>query len=419
MGQPVEIKKGAVGANTVGSSDSISGMIMGGIATADVLLGDVKTLYSTNDAEALGLTAAYDTDNNVRVWYAIKEFFRKYGNSTKLYIMIVDQSLTMETLLLDATSIYFKKMVIDAKGEMKQFGVIKNVPADYIAVILDGMDDDVLDSIAAGQAAAQWAWDSDRPLNILIEGRELTGAAAAVQDLRAIADLDAEEVSVVIAQDWDYAETLDALGKVHASVGTALGCLARRKVNENIGEIIDEMNLADATTKDFLTPGLSSHAKTIDLEDDLPTLDVKGYIYALSYTDYNGVYFNNDHTCTQVIIDAQGNMNHHQISHGRTIGKAKRRLRTVYMPKINSVQPLDPATGKLPIERIKYLEAIGDQVFSDMARPKVEEISFGKTTIDPDSDLLTPPKELLTSFYVIPYGTVAKIKGTINLKQRT
>jgi len=44
------------------------------------------------------------------------------------------------------------------------------------------------------------------------------------------------------------------------------------------------------------------------------------------------------------------------------------------------------------------------------------EISEGKTTIDPNSNLLTGDKALIASFELVPYGTINKIKGSINLK---
>lgn len=44
------------------------------------------------------------------------------------------------------------------------------------------------------------------------------------------------------------------------------------------------------------------------------------------------------------------------------------------------------------------------------------EITQGKTTTDPDSDLLTIPRELKVSFVLVPTGQIDTIKGTINLK---
>ncbi|MEG1199336.1 MAG: hypothetical protein RSD53_08095, partial [Algoriella sp.] len=59
------------------------------------------------------------------------------------------------------------------------------------------------------------------------------------------------------------------------------------------------------------------------------------------------------------------------------------------------------------------LEQIGDDVFADMQNSN--ELSLGKTTIDPDSDLLVK-KELIVNFVIVPMGTLGEITGTINIK---
>ncbi|MCG8776518.1 hypothetical protein G1K67_13535, partial [Tenacibaculum finnmarkense] len=43
------------------------------------------------------------------------------------------------------------------------------------------------------------------------------------------------------------------------------------------------------------------------------------------------------------------------------------------------------------------------------------EITFGKTFVDKDSDLIVS-KELKVSFVLVPKGAIGEIKGTINLK---
>lgn len=419
--QGATFNKGNVGPNVAGSADGTSAMILPGVAVATLIaLNEMKELRRLKDAEALGLTKEYDAANNIRVWYHIKEFYRLAGDGVKLFIMLVDNTVTAGDLNLtlaatveDAGGIHCKKMVIDAEGEIKLFGFAMNPAAGYIETILDGLDADVQAAIPKAQAFAQWAWASDRSLNVFLEGRSFTGTGAAAQDLRDITDLLAEEVSVIIGQDWNYADDLDALGQKHACLGTYLGAMARIRVNQNPGEV-ETMNLTNATTGDFLVAGLSGHQKSSEMEDDLVTLDEKGYNFTFRYTDWPGVYFNNDHTCTPIIIDSEGNHNHHQASYGRTVGKAARKLRQRMLPKVKSVQRIDPVTGKLDGNVIKFFDALGDEVFKEME--EAAEVSTGKTYTDPDSNLLTPPRVLDVSFSVVPYGTIDKISGFINLK---
>jgi hypothetical protein len=61
------------------------------------------------------------------------------------------------------------------------------------------------------------------------------------------------------------------------------------------------------------------------------------------------------------------------------------------------------------------LETIGDNIFTDMKN--AVEISSGKTTVDPNSDLLVA-KELKVAFNIQPTGVLGFLNGTINLKAK-
>src|SRR5688500_16265769 len=179
-------------------------MIFYGVAALTHALATVATISDVADAEALDIDAAFDTTNNVRVYRHIKEFYRKAGEGKKLYIMLVAQAVSMEDMVEDTGSVYAKKLIIEAAGEIRQLGVVINPTADYVSVLLDGLDSDVRNAIPKAQLLAEWARDSFRPCNILLEGREFNGTAAAAVDLRAIPDTPADHVSVIIGQDWDY-----------------------------------------------------------------------------------------------------------------------------------------------------------------------------------------------------------------------
>lgn len=423
--QGVIIDKGKVGPNALSGSDGESGLILHGVAVADkIALGEIKVLYSLKDALALGLDAAYDTTNNIRVYHHIKEFYRiptALGvTGLPLHIMLVDNSvttgdldITLEDIITDTTSIYAKKLITDAGGKIRLLGAGMNPAAGYTSTILDGLDADVRATIPKAQLLADWAWDTHRPIHVFLEGREFSGTAAAAQDLRAITGVEAGQVSVTILQDYGYAEGLDALGKKYADIGTLLGAAAAIAVHQNVGEV-ETMNLQDVTRDAFVTPGISSHQTLNEVEDEFDTFDTKGYVMGITYSDYAGVYVNDDHACAPVVIDAEGFENINSISASRVIGKARRRLRNALLPKVKSTHEVDATTGKLPVEKIKYFEGIGDEEFLTMQ--KAGEISGGKTYVDPDSDLRTPPKSLLVDYAVVTNVSIGEIRGSINLK---
>ena len=199
-----------------------------------------------------------------------------------------------------------------------------------------------------------------------------------------------------------------------ADLGTMLGSIAKKAVNENIGEV-EGGNLVDVTNNKWLVAGLSNHQTVAGWDSQLEALDSKGYVFAISYTGIAGYYWNNDHTCTPIKKDKDGYFNEYTISYGRTHDKAVRDLRTCLLPKVKSTQPVDPSTGKLPQALVTYFERLADDdVFNTMAAEGL--ITAGKTTVDPNSDLLISPRELKVSFVLVPTGQIDEIKGTINLK---
>jgi hypothetical protein len=417
----VIIRKGKIGPSVAGKPFKTSALIMNGIAVAGKLtLGQVYQLYRPSDANALGLDEAYDTTNNVVVYHHISEFYAMAGEGVPLYIMVVAQSVLPGTMLDDASSLYCKKLIIEAKGEIFQLGLCFNPQSSYTETAVDGLNSDIRAAIKKAQTLHEWAYDTFRPVQILLEGRNYTGPAASALNLRAVPDgpagatYEADRVSVVVAQDWDFAETLTGLARKYADVGTALGTIAAGEVNECIGEV-ETRNLSDADRGRWLTAALSNHTKTSAQEADLDTLHDKGYIFADLYPGVSGYRFNGDPTCTPIIVDADGNMNCHTIGYGRTFDFSARNLRAALLPLVNKVKPVDTATGKLPTGVIKDIEAKGNDVFDDMAAQGW--LSGGKMTVDPDSDILVE-KLLETSFKVVPYGTIGLIDGTMNLKTK-
>ena len=228
------------------------------------------------------------------------------------------------------------------------------------------------------------------------------------------ATLEAFKVSVCIGQDYQYADQFSDRRRTMADVGTMLGTIAAKAVNENIGEVATG-NITNATKGIWVEAGLSNHKKIAEWDAQLETLDEKGYIFAIAYAGLAGFYWNNDYTCTPLVKDKDGYFNEYTISYGRVIDKCVRGLRTALLPYVKSSQPVDPTTGKLPPALCTNFEAIADNaVFVPMQA--AGEITSGKTTIDPDSNLLITPRVLKVSFVVVPTGCIDEIKGTINLK---
>ena len=406
----VDILKGKIGANTINNGAGISGMVIASSAPSGLSLGTVSVVYNLVDVEALGITPVFDADNGVNVYRHLREFFRMAGEGQKLYILLVPQDTAMTEICEDTDEKYGKKLLIEADGEIRQIAIAVNPIGE--TTHLNGLPEDVYNAIAQAQGLALWAYNKHFPCQILLEGYDYAGLATSTADLRDLPNLQATKVSIVIGQDWTCADGLTGNAQKLADVGTALGTLSKAIINQNIGEN-ESFNLTNATFRAWLVAGLSSHQKNVDVYSDLQTLEDKGYIFGVTYPGLDGVRWNNDHTCAEIIRDAEGNVNEHTISFGRTLDETSRNLRTSLLPKVKTSHPVNSKTGKLPIGVIKNFEGIGDTVLGDMVSRK--EISDGQTIVDPESDLIVD-KTLKIKFRVVPYGSINEIRGTVNLK---
>jgi hypothetical protein len=419
----VNITRGTLGANVLDRDDAICGLLANGVAvTADagagilgIAVGQTVKITSLKEAAAYGIDKAYDTANNVRVFRHISEFFRICGEGNTLYLMFYPGK---PDAAFGAT--YGKKMIADAEGKIRMLAVswtpqlVEEAPDLYEG----GFGGYMSTAIPAAQEFYDWAFGTFRPCQIVLEGYGYDAVSvASAPNLRELTvsgnTYEGFKVSVCIGQDYKFADGLDAVGKKMADVGSMLGSLAYRNANQNIGEVAGG-DLMDAKKEKWLVAGLSNHQTIADMDGDLEDLDTKGYIFAIRYAGYAGLYWNNDHTATPIIQDEDGRFNEYTISYGRVHDKAVRDLRNVLLPYVKSTQPVDKSTGLLPRAIVANFEAIGDGVFQKMIQEGL--ISAGKTTVDATSNLLVSPRELKVSFVIVPTGQIDEIKGVINLK---
>lgn len=408
----VVITEGVIGTNVAADGREF-GLICNGVAVAGkAALGQAYMLRRPSDATAIGIDAAYDSANSVQVYRHISEFYRRAGEGQKLHIMLVDQTKKPIDMVADA-----KLLAVEAGGVISDMAFAYNPTAEYVDALLNGINADVSAAIPVLQGFADWCDANDMPLHVILEGRAIADDVSTCADLRALVvteqPFDAEKVTLVVGQDWTYAETLNALGKKFADVGTFLGVVASMPWNRNPGEV-ETQNLTDAKIGVWTVGGLSNHKRYSEVFADLETLNEKGYVFPVRYQGIAGYWFNDGHTCVKIVNDAQGNMNQHTIYYSHTMDMCKRALRLVYLPEVKKPVALDE-NGELPPSVAGYFNAIGDKQFERFASNEL--ISDGKTTVDAKSDL-SIEKVLNVEFAVIPTGCVNEIKGTINLKNQ-
>lgn len=393
-------------------SESTSGLIANGVVVSGKLeLNKTYVLYSKADAEYLGINEAYDTANKVVLYHHISEFFEEAGEGVKLYIRVVAQSISV----VDMVSIennHAKALIDDAKGEVFQLAVAFNPTSDY-APVVDGIDQDTLNAIPKAQGLCDWAFSKMYPTRIILEGRYYTGPASSLPDLRALVNVIAPNVSVVIGQDLGFAGSLPEFNS-YAAVGTCLGTVAKAAVSENIGWV-EKFNLTNAKKERWLSAGLSDHRSILNVQSEWSILDQKGYIFPIKYSRLDGFRWNNDHVCAPVIVDNEGNMNESQIRFGRTVDKASLAAYGALLPAVKSPQYVNPKNGKVPpVVILNFKTLVEKQIDNDL----LGEISGRVVVIDKDSSLLPPDPELKVSLGIVPMGSADTISVSLSLKSK-
>lgn len=389
------------------NEDSTCGLVIGGIAATGLALNTPKLLYSLEDAENIGITAAYDTANKVLVHHHISEFYRLAAGQP-LYLLLVAQATTLAQMCDKASANGLEQLRIFAQGKLRVAGTVLSPVTGYTPTITTGIADDVLAAIPKAQQLSDNAWDLHAPLDVVIEGRAFAGASLGTTiDLKTF---DMESVSVVVAQDLDISGS-DVLHNTYAAVGTYLGEIAAKPtVADSPAEVGvnlegDIQSLADSRFKNY---GMAN--KALSTFSDSPAGgDQQGYrdkhfVTLKTYPETKGVYFRQSFTCAAATNDIL------TIELSRTYNKAHRELHKKYVPFINKKFRLTP-DGKLPAEVVADFENIGNKVFITMAENL--EISIGKTYINP-AQVIATTRRLVVKWKIVPMGYADTIEGELS-----
>jgi Protein of unknown function (DUF2586) len=427
----VDISKGIVGADVSAPTTSTSALMVIGavVVAAKFALNTSYVVTSLKDAETrLGITPAYDLANNLVFHRHIKDFYSdKRNRNVKLYLLGVALGSVPATVIEDTAGVASRRLLIAGNKAIKQLAFALNLATGDTETKVDGLNSLIRAAIAKAQVLYDWADSTDRPCNMLLEGRGIATDLTTLLDLRNIPVgddvLNATNVSVVIGQDYDYAASrtagADVLCKKYAGVGKALGTVAAAEVNQSIAEV-DEVtggfNLSDATNALWVTAGLSNFTKVNDQDDYLVAIDAKGYIFPITHNGVSGLRWNADHTCTPIKVDEDGNINVHEIYFGRTLDLACLRLKTYLTKWVKKRVNVDPKTGKLPTAVVKQLEASSNKgVFAKMVNEGL--ISGGNTIINGDSNVQPPTSLLSAEFDIVPTAIIGEVSGTVYLKK--
>jgi hypothetical protein len=349
------------------STDGVVLLVIGGAAAATGLsLKTVKELISVTEVEALGVTPAYDDTNNILAHHHVDEFFRVNPNGN-LFVVLDDGTLTVDNI----------KAIVKANADIKAIGFVRNAataPVDMGAYVSGYQT--MVDDLRA---------ESRNISSVLVEGGvfDVATLISAYPDARAY---DAKNVSIVIAQD-PIIRAVKVAHETYAAIGTVLGAISVRSVNENIGSLnVDNKPsaykgnstypLTDSDRQRWLTAKLQDGRDFSSLTTvEITALASKGYIAVGFYNGFAGYYFTDSHTCTESASD------YSRIENNRVWDKAANLGRMALLPRVKGNLLKDPSTGFIRDIEAQELESLAQTAIETMEAS--EEISGVSVYIDP------------------------------------
>lgn len=328
-------------------ADGTMGLIASGVAIAgQIVLGEVYGPFrSIKEVEAKGITQAWGVANKSMAWHHANEFFDEAQTATPLYLMLVADTVKLSDMA-DKLQPYAKKMIEGTSGAVRMVGLTRVPDAAYTPVYAGELDPDVTLALANLKALQLEQFGLHRPIRFLVEARAWGGDASATTDLRnPTTGPRANMAGVVLGQTKEVADEDAAFGG-YAFVGRVLGRFARIQVQRSIGRVKDgpigstTAAMSDGTLMDQLT------------NIEVNVLHDAGYIFALSYPDQPGWYFNGGHAACPITDD------YSDLKDGRVIDKAARITYDTYVVEILDDVEVDAATGMLPLAVCKFYEGI-------------------------------------------------------------
>lgn len=357
------------------TSDRVLLLVVGGTENDKLEYYNPEELGSATDLEALGFDENTDLKNKELVYYHTEEVFR-LSPERSLFLMLVPKTEKVSALL---TKSEFINAVRSVNG-VNTIGICSLAADESINVVVQ---------------EAQKMVNSFREDHLYIDAVLVEGLGtylSTVADAVDLRELDAENISVIIAQDPAQAAMNEAY-KNYGSVGSALGMLSVRSVHENMGSVDIEVHPRTAKgTKDYpLTDKLQGRWLDASLSNGQPfsqlsvsdqkKLTDKGYNFVGSFQGYAGFFFNNSCTCTEAGSD------YAYIEYNAVWNKAARIIRNTLLPRVRSKVKADPKTGYISSTTISDWDARVRSALEGMVAS--EDIA--------DFDIYINPKQMAVS----------------------
>jgi hypothetical protein len=345
----------------------------------------IKPISSIETAESYGIKADASSWFIKVLYYHLSEIFR-INPGISLYVGIFN---------IPATGFDFseiKEIQNYAQGRIHQMAV-------WTPNALAGAD------ITTLQGHADTLHEQAIPVQILY--------GCTISDISALTNMRSagtSRVSLVISQDGEgrgadlYKDPGNTGTNSVTHIGMFLGFLSLAQVHESIGWV-------QKFNSGVSLPAFADGTLLRDLDQAvIETLDADGYLFLVTYPGIGGSYPNDSHTLDEVTSD------YAFIEANRTMDKAERGIRTYLTPYLGSPLYVNPETGNLRIDTVKFLETLAGKQLEDMEA--AGELSGFTVEIDPEQNvLLTSAVEFVIKS--VQVGVMRKMKVKIGYTTKT
>lgn len=371
------------------------------VAPSGIALNEVTRLLSVKEAEENGITATYDDTNDLLAHYHIDEAFR------------INPDIYLFVLFLEDISDYSAINAAIRETEIVRIvGICENKTAAPLT--------DVTTKVPAYQANVVDELASEKlRIDALLVSGEITDSATSISDYPTLRDLESENVSVIIGTDKAIADASAVLS--NAAIGTAIGALSRRAVDENLGSVDiankpdyakgqNYFSLTDLVKGKFVQAQLQAGQLITSLNSaERKDLNDKGYIFVGYYAGFQGYYFSNSCTATELSSD------YCYIENNRVWNKAARGIRQALLPRVKSSILKDRDTGYIRNTEAKDLEQLAAAPLEAMMA--ADEISGYEVVID-RTQILIDETPLKVAGQIVANGVVFSFEFDLGLTDK-
>ena len=180
----IDFANGAIGASEP-MDDGVTGLVCTAVAVTQTVDGKQETTFALDtpylitkldDLVKKGVTSE-SSDVNATLYKAVKEFYDEAPEGSKLWIMGVADTVTIDDIV-DKTKDNAKRLLVAANGTIRILAVKVKDKSGYTPTVTTGIDGAVRTAIVNAQGLAEWATETlFAPVMVLLEGRHYTGTA--------------------------------------------------------------------------------------------------------------------------------------------------------------------------------------------------------------------------------------------------